>query len=83
MEDPQNPHGAAAFVLERMLEARRKVHARSGPDRVACSSDVQLALALQHVNDLVVVVAVVRSPPGRDEARGIASPSSVLGESVR
>ena len=58
MEDAEHAHRVSPGVLEAVLEERRQVDARAAADRRLFAAEVEHALPLDHVDDLVVGVAV-------------------------
>src|SRR5919197_1409621 len=61
-------HRRVSGVLQAVPKAGRQVDAGSGADRGVASLEVQHPGAAQDVDDLVVVVVVLRRAPGRDVA---------------
>src|SRR4051812_36267990 len=68
VEDAEHAHLVSPGVLEAVLDEWREVHARPAGDRRLLPVEVQDALPLDHVDDLVVRVAVHRRAPRRDQA---------------
>src|SRR5215210_7240828 len=68
VEGRDHLHRAVAAVLERVLEQRRQMDARAGADRLVRVVDVQHSFALEHVDHLVVDVAVVGRATRGDDA---------------
>ena len=68
MEDRDDLHRPRAAVLERVLPQRRQVDARAGGHRLVLAVDVQRALTFEHVDHLVVDVAVIRRAAWGDHA---------------
>src|SRR5204863_5214749 len=68
MEGRDDPHRGVSAVLERVDEERGQMDARAGTNRPILPTAVQDALALQHVDHLVVDVAVIGRAARCDDA---------------
>jgi len=68
MEDAEDAHRRRPGVLQAVLLERGQVDARAGADRRVLARQVEYSLALDDVDDLVVVVAVQRRAARRDRA---------------
>jgi len=68
VEDAEDAHRRGAGVLQAVLVQRRQVDARTGREGRVPIAQVEDALAVDDVDDLVVGVAVQRRAAGRNQA---------------
>ena len=69
MKTPSTRSSPSPVLARQWTSVARQVDARPGPERSLLAPDLEHALALEHVDHLVVAVEVVGRAPGRDHAR--------------